>query len=587
MRQLQKFSRLAALVAAAGLVASGAGATTIAQNSAWNIQRPGQATTYRSTVYGDSIYAGYLSAFSIARRAAPHVQGEYAAALWGQGMEVRRRCQSGAVASGIYNRVISATDRAFMQSANSRVVGFEMCGNDYLQARSSFSGQTGTCNYAVLDAAGTTCRNFTELTMAYINANAHPNIKLKVVSNLYYPGFNGDNVMTGCNDPDTGQPINRREKFLPLLAESNWSTCDLADQYGWVCADSFAEYMAADYDSDDDGQIDTEQIRYRSGESLEDYLDRIMTAYHAGLLRDARTKLIAPSTSVDYLISDNTHGSHFGPTASTLLSTPGGNVNVEFATAGPYPDGKNPIWNMNGHDRMGYGLTYGFSLDVDAGPDATILECETFESAGSFQDRVFPGPWSIWIDYGDGTPESYDEIDVESFDLSHQYTAAGTFTVDVLVETLHGVTGGDTATVHVQSAEDAVQNLIGAVNALQASGALSFGQANGMRQSLIMAAAKLGHGQDDPARSMLGDFIAKVASSSLSAANKAALTAYAQRVLAAIDCTPGVPGPGPNGRPRPNHPHAPLDIPDDLPEELWEIDENDGGGDDEDEGEGE
>ena len=33
------------------------------------------------------------------------------------------------------------------------MVTFEMCGNDGLQARSSFKGQTGTCNYGVLDTA--------------------------------------------------------------------------------------------------------------------------------------------------------------------------------------------------------------------------------------------------------------------------------------------------------------------------------------------------------------------------------------------------------------------------------------------------
>ena len=34
---------------------------------------------------------------------------------------------------------------------NTRVVTFEMCGNDGLQARSSFAGQTGTCNYTPLN----------------------------------------------------------------------------------------------------------------------------------------------------------------------------------------------------------------------------------------------------------------------------------------------------------------------------------------------------------------------------------------------------------------------------------------------------
>ena len=37
--------------------------------------------------------------------------------------------------------------------ATTRVVTFEMCGNDGLQARSSFAGQSGTCNYAALDTA--------------------------------------------------------------------------------------------------------------------------------------------------------------------------------------------------------------------------------------------------------------------------------------------------------------------------------------------------------------------------------------------------------------------------------------------------
>ena len=191
---------LSTIVTLLCMITGTANATTIAQNSAWNITRPGATQTYRIVAYGDSIFAGYTSATQIARRAGPHVTGEYAAALLGQNIEVRRRCQSGAVASGIYNRRTSATDRAFMQTANTRVVMFEMCGNDYLQARSSFRSAAGTCNYAGLVTAGHNCRNFTELAMQSINANTHANTQVKLVMNLYYPGFNNDNAYSTCTD---------------------------------------------------------------------------------------------------------------------------------------------------------------------------------------------------------------------------------------------------------------------------------------------------------------------------------------------------------------------------------------------------
>ena len=72
------------------------------------------------------------------------------------------------------------------------------------QARSSFKGQTGTCNYGVLDSAVNSCKVYVAAAMDYINANAHPNTRLKVISNLYYPGFNADNVQSTCRDATTG-----------------------------------------------------------------------------------------------------------------------------------------------------------------------------------------------------------------------------------------------------------------------------------------------------------------------------------------------------------------------------------------------
>ena len=85
--------------------------------------------------------------------------------------------------------------------------------------------------------------------------------------NIYYPGYNADNVLTACTDASTGTKVNRRDKFLPYLAKSNWRTCNLAAQYGFKCADAFAESMGGDYDSNGDGLIDADALRCRAGET--------------------------------------------------------------------------------------------------------------------------------------------------------------------------------------------------------------------------------------------------------------------------------------------------------------------------------
>src|SRR5205085_7215195 len=116
----------------------------------------------------------------------------------------------------------------------------------------------------------------------------------------------------------------------------------------------FATYMARDYDSNADGLNDSDAIKYRAGETMETYRARIVAL--RSTLRDANFKLVNATTSFDYIQSDDTHPTFEGATASTLFTTPGGDVTVFFTTPGPYPDGKNPHWNQNGHDRMGWGL---------------------------------------------------------------------------------------------------------------------------------------------------------------------------------------------------------------------------------------
>ncbi|WPB80175.1 SGNH/GDSL hydrolase family protein [Archangium violaceum] len=336
-----------AVTLTASLVLGGdALASTINQNTSWTINR-GAASTYRVVAYGDSIFAGYNGGlFSVGKRAAPAVEGEYLAKDFGANIEVVRRTKSGAKADDIYNNKI-VSERSYMQTTNTRVVMFEMCGNDYLQARSAFTDQTGTCSYAGLDTALANCTTYTERAMQAINQYA-TSAKAKIVMNIYYPGFDADNVQTSCTDSSTGARINKRAKFLPYLAKSNWRTCNLAEKYGFKCADAFAEYMGADYDTNGDGQIDSDALRYVSGETEAAYVARITGAL-VGTLRDANTHFANASTSFDYIQSDNTHPTFYGSTMST-----GSTSSAPTFTDAQVVGGKNPEWNKSGHERAGW-----------------------------------------------------------------------------------------------------------------------------------------------------------------------------------------------------------------------------------------
>ena len=336
-------------------VAADAMANTLTTNLSWTINRANVTTKYRVTAYGDSIYAGWYGSISrVAKRAAPGVDGEYLQKVWNSDIEVIRRAKSGAIASDIYNNKIVA-ERSYMQSTNTRVVTFEMCGNDGLQARSSFAGQSGTCNYGVLNTAQTNCTTYLAAAMDYINANASANTKLKVVSNLYYPGYNADNALANCTI-NSVRP-NKQEIFLPYIARMNWRACNFAAQKGFACADSFAQYMAADYDSNGDGLIDAEAIRFVNGESETAYVNKIVTTYRA-TLRDANGKLLSPSASADYIQSDNTHPTYTGATISIgFIGGSGSGSGAPDYSGSQIAGGKNPIWNTLGHERMGWAIS--------------------------------------------------------------------------------------------------------------------------------------------------------------------------------------------------------------------------------------
>jgi len=331
-----------------------ASANTLTQNVSWTIDRAGTTTKYRVVAYGDSIYAGYNGSItSAAKYSAPTVDAEYLSALWNADIESVRRAKSGAVASDVYNNKIVA-ERSYMQASNTRVVTFEMCGNDGLQARSSFKSQTGTCDDSVLTAAENSCKTYVAAAMDYINANAYSGVKVKVISNLHYPGYAADNVQSSCKDPNTGATVNMQEKFLPALARMNFMMCDTARQKGFKCADNFAQYMGADYDSNGDGIVDSDALRYVDGESQASYVTRITTTLRS-TLRDANTHFVSAGSSYDYIQSDDTHPTYTGSTVTAGLF--GGTTGTGAPRYTSFSGGKNPIWNQFGHERMGWAVS--------------------------------------------------------------------------------------------------------------------------------------------------------------------------------------------------------------------------------------
>jgi lysophospholipase L1-like esterase len=329
-------------------------ANTLNQNVSWTIDRAGTATRYRVVAYGDSIYAGYNgSAVNAAKYAATTVQAEYLSTFWNADVENVRRTKSGAVASDVYNNKIVA-EKSYMQASSTRVVTFEMCGNDGLQARSSFKSQTGTCDYSVLTNAENNCRTYVARAMDFVNANAYAGTRVKIVSNLYYPGYNADNVQSSCTDASTGARVNMRSTFLPSLARMNYWMCEYARQKGFVCADNFAQYMGADYDSNGDGMVDSMALRYVAGESETAYVARITGTLRA-TLRDANAHFVSASSSYDYIQSDDTHPTYSGGTVTAGLF--GGTTGSGAPRYTSFPGGKNSIWNQFGHERMGWLLS--------------------------------------------------------------------------------------------------------------------------------------------------------------------------------------------------------------------------------------
>ena len=268
-----------------------------------------------------------------------------------------------------------------------------MCGNDGLQARTSFKSQTGTCNYSVLDTAVNNCKTYVAAAMDYINANAYAGTKLKVIANLYYPGYNADNVQSACTDADhRRQGQHARQVPARASRQMNYWMCEYARQKGFKCADNFAQYMGADYDSNGDGQVDSDALRYVAGESEAGYVTRITSTLSA-TMRDANTHFVSATSSYDYIQSDDTHPTYTGGTVTAGLF--GGTTGSGAPRYTSFTGGKSPIWNQYGHERMGWALsTYNPPAPVTAA--AADPHGRTASHRPDAADPVERRRWRAW-----------------------------------------------------------------------------------------------------------------------------------------------------------------------------------------------
>jgi len=170
-------------------------------------------------------------------------------------------------------------------------------------------------------------------------------------------------------------------------------------------------------------------------------------------------------------------------------------------------------------------------------PDTTLLQGETYAASGSFVD---PGlePWTATVDFGDGSGSQALTLDGKSFQLSHSYVSAGTFSLGVTVSDGEA-TGQGTAMVTVLTPLQGIAALAAAVDSLGGSGGpLRPGEVRSLQAELKAATAACGRDRAGVCALALGAFRlelrALVLSRRLGDALAAPLVAFAGRVIAVL-----------------------------------------------------
>jgi hypothetical protein len=157
------------------------------------------------------------------------------------------------------------------------------------------------------------------------------------------------------------------------------------------------------------------------------------------------------------------YGDTSGTNALTIAANGGFGLSHVYNAAGSYqvtvtitdPQGKQAIGITT------ITVTAGaIAPTVDAGPDKTINEGQTFTSTGAYTNPA-GGAITGHVNYGDGTATATLALSSGHFNLSHVYTDNGVRTVTVTVTDSHATTATDTATVTVNNVAPTITSITG------------------------------------------------------------------------------------------------------------------------------
>lgn len=171
-------------------------------------------------------------------------------------------------------------------------------------------------------------------------------------------------------------------------------------------------------------------------------------------------------------------------------------------------------------------------------PDASLIAGETYEASGSFSDPGTEDTWDGSVSYGESGPELL-AVTGLGFNLSHQYVAEGSFTIEVVITDDDGGVGSASAAITVITPDQAADDIETNIDDLEEEEVLSHGNATDLRAHLQQAQKAIDKGDVEKAIARLEAFKQRVDQKlrrgRLSAESAAALTAEADRLIAALE----------------------------------------------------
>jgi len=259
-------------------------------------------TTRIQATFGDSIAAGYCGLFcrndSLTVRYAKRVA---------DARDARVDYRGYAVSGEIMSEIVGEISYNLSSLRVADYVTLEGCGNDFLDARGTYRDSSNCADESPLANALATCKTQMVRALDLFAANRKAGSIVNVMA-LYYPGINADKSRT-CNG------MTHFDIFLDYIAEANWFTCNEAWKRGFKCTDGLATFNAADVDTtlDADTLVDASQIRISQATDADNFAGYYSRVYdNRAVLTDASYKRTSSTTTVDYLVSDDTHPTNAG-----------------------------------------------------------------------------------------------------------------------------------------------------------------------------------------------------------------------------------------------------------------------------------